>query len=106
MEQQPKSRQWDWPLCQSCARPLVRPEHYGLNVDGTKNSDYCCSCFHNGSFTEPGLTLEQMIEKVAEDMITKVNMPRSSAEILARAFITPLKRWNERSDSLPSNERK
>ena len=103
MEQQPQPKRWDWPLCQSCARPLILPKHFGLNIDGSKNANYCSECFQNGLFTDPSMTLQQMIEKVAEDMVNKVNMPRSSAEIIARAFITPLKRWNESSKSSASN---
>ena len=36
-------------LCQSCESPLSKPEDFGTNADGSKNSDYCNACYENGS---------------------------------------------------------
>jgi hypothetical protein len=47
------------PFCQSCGMPMVKPEDFGSNADGS-------FCFQKGKFTEPNLTMEQMIDKVAD----------------------------------------
>jgi multidrug efflux pump subunit AcrA (membrane-fusion protein) len=55
--------------------------------------------WRNAAMTRTALTIRK-------NRNNKTNMPRLSAEILARAFITPLKRWNEGSDSSASPEYK
>lgn len=47
--------------CQSCGMPMTEKEHFGVNADGTLNSDYCCYCWENGEFTRDW-TMEQMID--------------------------------------------
>ena len=48
--------------CNSCGKPMVKGD-YGTNKDHTENRDYCNECYQNGEFTEPDITLEEMIEK-------------------------------------------
>jgi hypothetical protein len=36
------------PHCISCGMPMRKPEDFGTNSDGSKNSDYCCHCLVNG----------------------------------------------------------
>ena len=47
-------------FCNSCGRPIVK-EDYGTNKDGSPNDEYCIDCFQNGEFTEPDITLNEMI---------------------------------------------
>ncbi|MDD1673012.1 MAG: zinc ribbon domain-containing protein [Methanomicrobiales archaeon] len=82
-----------WPLCQSCARPLIREKDFGTNADGTRNEDYCSLCYQKGAFTQPAMTQGEMIENVANQIILRTGMPRSSAEEIARSVIPTLKRW-------------
>ena len=81
------------PFCQSCGMPLQKENDFGTNADGSPNHEYCHYCFQNGAFTQPDITKDEMIEKVA-GMIVAVNiMPEEQAKALANNFIPTLKRW-------------
>ena len=79
--------------CQSCSMPLSKKEDYGTNVDGSANKEYCRFCFHTGVFTEPNITLDDMVDKVAHVMIAKVAIPEEKALEIARLELAQLKRW-------------
>ncbi len=81
------------PFCQSCAMPMAKPEDFGSNADGSKNEEYCHYCFQNGKFTEPNMTMEQMIEKCA-DIMRQMNIPDAQIE-QTKKFIPMLKRWRK-----------
>ncbi len=66
----------------------------GTNADGLENEEYCVICFKDGVFTEPDLTMEEMIAKSVEHMTTVLQMPEEEAKRLAQTFIPPLKRWS------------
>jgi len=53
-------------FCQSCGRPLGKPEDFGKNANGSKSEDYCRFCSQNGKLTRPDITMEQLIDKVAK----------------------------------------
>ena len=80
------------PFCQSCSMPLHDGD-YGTNADGSRSEDYCHYCFQNGKFTEPGLTMAQMIDKVTGFMVEKMKMSDRQARVITEAFIPKLKRW-------------
>jgi hypothetical protein len=79
------------PFCQSCAMPMEKPGDFGSNADGSKNNEYCHFCFEKGKFTDPNITEEQMIKKVA-GIMKQMNMPDSQVEQV-KTFIPMLKRW-------------
>jgi hypothetical protein len=81
------------PFCQSCGMPMVKPEDFGTNADGSTTREYCHFCFQKGKFTEQNLTMEQMIEKVAGIMAQLHTMPQAQATGMAKTFIPTLKRW-------------
>lgn len=78
-------------FCQSCAMPMQKPEDFGTNADGSRNQEYCCYCYQSGNFTEPDITVEQMIEKCVGFM-RQMNLPETQIEQV-RMFIPMLKRW-------------
>ncbi|MEO0246477.1 MAG: zinc ribbon domain-containing protein [candidate division WOR-3 bacterium] len=82
-------------LCQSCGTPITRDDEYGTNSDSTKNFDYCIKCFKEGRFTEPDITMEEMIEKVTKEMIEQEGIPAKYAAKIAREYIPGLKRWSK-----------
>jgi len=43
--------------------PMEKPENFGINTDGSTNREYCCYCYKNGKFTEPDITMEEIIDK-------------------------------------------
>jgi hypothetical protein len=85
------------PFCQSCGMPMSKPEDFGINTDGSASKEYCNFCFQNGKFTDPNITMQQMIEKVAGFMVLLEKMPGNEAERLAKTFIPKLKRWQSKS---------
>lgn len=42
--------------------PLLNPEDFGTNADGSRNEEYCLYCYQKGAFTNPEMTVEEMIE--------------------------------------------
>ncbi len=71
----------------------MKQEDFGTNADGSMNREYCKFCFRDGRFTEPGITMQQMIEKVAGFMVTLEKMQANEAKRLAKSFVPELKRW-------------
>lgn len=81
------------PFCQSCAMPMAKSENFGTNADGSQNQEYCGYCFQKGKFTEPNITMEQMIEKCA-GIMRQMKMPEAQIE-QTKTFIPMLKRWRK-----------
>jgi hypothetical protein len=88
LSQQPKG-----PLCQSCGMPLEKPEDFGSAANGSKISDYCHYCFQNGTFTEPTIGMQGMIDKCVAIMTQRGIMPEAQAKALMGDVIPKLKRW-------------
>ncbi len=78
-------------FCQSCSMPLLNKDDFGTNSDGSVNNEYCNFCCQNGNFTQPNITMEQMIEQVAGFM-RKMNMTEQMVAI-SKLNIPTLKRW-------------
>lgn len=78
-------------FCQSCSMPLDEPELRGSEKDGSPSEEYCKYCYTNGAFTNPGLTLEEMINRLTKLMEHK----RLPPDILEAAVnrLPHLKRW-------------
>ena len=77
--------------CQSCSMPLDNPELLGTEKDGSPSSEYCKYCYQNGEFTHPGITLDEMKERMSK-MLDKEKLP---VDILEAAIsrLPHLKRW-------------
>lgn len=84
-------------ICQSCGMLMSKPEDFGTNVNGSTSKGYCKFCFRNGRFTEPDITMQQMIEKVAGFLATLEKMPEKEAKGMAKTFVPELKRWQSKS---------
>jgi hypothetical protein len=82
------------PICQSCAMPMEKPEDFGTDKDGSRNGDYCHFCFGNGEFINKGITLEQMIEKLA-GFSERMGMTEEQGREMARKVLPTLKRWKQ-----------
>ena len=55
-------------FCQSCSMPMDGPELLGSEADGSTSEKYCKYCYHNGAFTHPGITLEEMKKHMMQIM--------------------------------------
>jgi hypothetical protein len=80
-------------FCQSCGMPLGKDEDFGANADGTKNDEYCLYCYQNGKFTQPDITLEEMIEQTSKAIDKEGVMSLEEAKELSQQNIPKLKRW-------------
>ena len=78
-------------FCQSCSMPLEHKNDLGTNADGSLNYEYCKYCYQDGQFTDPELTMEEMIELTVRIMEEK-RMPSDLIE-QTKEYIPMLKRW-------------
>jgi len=81
------------PICQSCGMPMETPEDFGTNGDGTPNNEFCSMCYQNGVFTEPDVSMREMIEKVTGILEKHLKLPKAKAEQIAKETIPKLNRW-------------
>ena len=80
-------------FCNSCGQPIIK-EDYGTNKDGSLNPDYCKDCFQDGEFTEPDITLQEMIVRKTKEMMEKnPDLAETQATGITAMFIPGLKRW-------------
>jgi len=82
-------------VCQSCSMPMHQPKDFGTNQDGSKTEDYCCYCYQKGEFTEPDITMDQMVDKVAHMMAEMQHISEDHAIEMCTHFIPKLKRWRK-----------
>ena len=81
------------PFCQSCGMPMEKPEDFGTASSGYRVNDYCHYCYQNGAFTDPGVTMGQMIDFCAGVMAKQGIMPEPDARLLLSDVLPGLKRW-------------
>ena len=78
--------------CQSCGMPLKRDASGGgTNADGSRSREYCSHCYSQGRFTEPAITVGEMVSKV-ESKLRSMHFPGFLAHRFARNIPT-LRRW-------------
>ena len=85
-------------ICESCGMPIGKISSFGSYEDGSVNTEYCRYCYQKGKFTNPGISMQQKIEKNI-NIAEKMGMPRAEAAKLAKATIPKLKRWKKSSKS-------
>lgn len=79
-------------FCQSCSMPLTH-ELLGTEKDGTLSHEYCKFCYSQGEFTNPGISMDQMIEHMS-GLMERKHLPEDILEA-AIARMPHLKRWNK-----------
>jgi len=75
--------------------PLEKPEDFGTSRSGIRVNDYCHSCYRDGAFANPGITMEQMIDRCVAIMAQRGIMPEPKARLLLREVMPGLRRWRE-----------
>ena len=83
-------------MCQSCGAPIeMVGEKYafGTEIDGSLSADYCMYCYQNGQFTNPDITLDEMIEVVAGLMVNEFGFDPVDAKTQCEEGLPNLKRW-------------
>jgi len=85
-------------FCQSCSMPLDKPELLGTEKDGSKSNEYCLYCYQNGSFINPGMTLNEM-KTLVKTQMEKMKLD-SGIINMAVSSLPNLKRWRTKTVSL------
>jgi len=84
------------PNCQSCGMPLSKdPLGGGSNADGSLSGEYCSHCYRKGVFTQPDITMEEMM-KLVEGKLRSMHFPGFLARRFSREVPT-LRRWRGRN---------
>ena len=83
-------------ICQSCGKPINKPEEYGKNADGSQNNDYCGYCFKDGNFTNPNITMKYMIDITAILTTSVLNISEKETIEKTKITIPKLKRWQSK----------
>ncbi len=78
--------------CQSCGIPLEE-EMRGSNNDFTANEEFCKFCFLHGEFTEPYITMEEMVSQSTDRLMSEFNFPMNKAREFAEHYVPQLSRW-------------
>jgi len=81
-------------ICQSCGMPMGKESDFGTNADNSRNREYCSHCFRKGKFTDPGMTMEQMVEHM-ESMAARMKMSKEQVREVALKMLPKLKRWRK-----------
>ena len=81
------------PYCQSCAMPLKIIEDKGTEADGTRCDDYCVHCYETGDFTEPEITMKEMIELSLSTTAKELEITIEEARDYLKSLFPTLKRW-------------
>lgn len=82
------------PFCQSCGMPLQQDEDFGTETDGSKSGKYCRYCYQNGQFTDPDMTMEEMLETAAKGWSDQdPNVTYEQALEQMRQMLPNLERW-------------
>jgi len=80
--------------CQSCGMPVGKKGiPLGTNKDGEKDGNWCIECYKDGEFTEPEITLDEMLNKSKCMMKDASILSFVANDILAS--IPKLKRWSD-----------
>jgi hypothetical protein len=74
--------------------PLNKPEDFGTAQSGYRVNDYCRYCYQQGAFTDPGVTMGEMIDFCAGTMARQGIMPEPNARLLLTEVLPGLKRWS------------
>lgn len=80
--------------CQSCGMPLEEG-FYGTLQGGQAMTEYCKFCFQEGSFTEPGLTLAEMLERTTNHLQRELKFTPEESQTVALGMLTELRRWKK-----------
>jgi len=80
-------------FCQSCTMPIDNPADRGTEKDGSRSNEYCKYCYHDGAFTQPNVTFEEMKSFMSNQM-QKMNLPDDIIQLSLKS-LPHLKRWEK-----------
>ena len=68
-------------------------DNRGTESNGARSVEYCHYCYSDGSFTNPSLTLGEMLSISKHHMMKELGFTDEKANFLALSTIPKLKRW-------------
>jgi hypothetical protein len=80
-------------ICQSCSFTIETLKDRGTESDGTYSDDYCRDCFDSGEFTEPEITIKEMIESNFSTTAKNRGINLEEAKSYLESLLPTLKRW-------------
>jgi len=72
----------------------MRSTEFGTEETGVINTNYCIYCYRKGRFTEPDITLEQMVDKMTNTLVERRGLDEDKARRQTRNLIRQLRRWS------------
>jgi CRISPR/Cas system-associated protein Cas10 (large subunit of type III CRISPR-Cas system) len=78
--------------CQSCGMPLA-DGFFGTEKDQVENQEFCKFCYQDGSYLQPEISMQEMIDMSVNNMMSEQGYDESYSRELANQFIPTLKRW-------------
>jgi hypothetical protein len=73
--------------------PLTKPEDFGTDQAGYRVNDFCRHCFADGTFTDPDVSMGEMLDRCVAVMAEQKIMPAPQARALLADVLPRLKRW-------------
>jgi hypothetical protein len=80
--------------CQSCGMPM-EDWFFGTDSSDQITKEYCRFCYVKGQFTEPELTVDQMIQRNMDFMTRKLKIAEEKSREFSYALIPTLSRWRK-----------
>lgn len=78
-------------ICQSCGMPIISDDQLGMNLDGSKNEDYCKYCYQDGEFIDK-VSMEEYIEMCSK-YGSQAGMTNEEMKLHCEKLFPTLKRW-------------
>jgi hypothetical protein len=72
--------------------PISSDDLWGTEASGAASPDHCKYCYQDGKFTQPDLTMQQMIDLCVPFMVEK-GMDAEYARKIMTDSLPKLKRW-------------
>jgi hypothetical protein len=76
--------------------PMGKPEDFGTETDGSASKEYCTHCYQKSQFTNPEMSMEDMVAYLAPNWGEWTQRPDLTAEQAkpeVRGILSNLKRW-------------
>jgi hypothetical protein len=80
--------------------PLGKPEDFGTDRSGYRVNDYCRDCYQDGAFTDPEVSMEEMLNRCVAIMADRGIMPETKARALLTEVMPRLRRWRREAGVL------
>jgi methyl coenzyme M reductase subunit D len=76
--------------------PMSKDTDFGTISDGSRNEEYCSYCFKKGKFTQPDITMKEMLKIGMKGIDESPDMGKFMKFIVKKSYpmqIKKLKRW-------------